>query len=93
MSKTIVFSDSLDPEKAKQISNWCNGKIKCSFGIGTNLSNDVGVTPLNMVIKMSAAKPTPEDEWIPTIKLSDVAGKHTEDVKMIEVCKYLLNIK
>ena len=93
LSKTIVFSDSLDPEKAKQISNWCNGKIKCSFGIGTNLSNDVGVTPLNMVIKMSAAKPTPEDEWIPTIKLSDVAGKHTEDVKMIEVCKYLLNIK
>jgi len=93
LSKTIVFSDSLDPEKAKQISNWCNGKIKCSFGIGTNLSNDVGVTPLNMVIKMSAAKPTPEDEWIPTIKLSDVAGKHTGDVKMIEVCKYLLNIK
>jgi len=93
LSKTIVFSDSLDPEKAKQISNWCNGKIKCSFGIGTNLSNDVGVTPLNMVIKMSAAKPTPEDEWIPTIKLSDANGKHTGDTKMIEVCKYLLNIK
>ena len=93
LSKTIVFSDSLDPEKAKQISNWCNGKIKCSFGIGTNLSNDVGVTPLNMVIKMSAAKPTPEDEWIPTIKLSDVEGKHTGDSKMIEVCKYLLNLK
>ena len=93
LSKTIVFSDSLDPEKAKQISNWCNGKIKCSFGIGTNLSNDVGVTPLNMVIKMSAAKPTPEDEWIPTIKLSDIEGKHTGDSKMIEVCKYLLNLK
>ena len=93
LSKTIVLSDSLDPEKAKQISNWCNGKIKCSFGIGTNLSNDVGVTPLNMVIKMSAAKPTPEDEWIPTIKLSDIEGKHTGDSKMIEVCKYLLNLK
>jgi len=93
LSKTIVFSDSLDPDTAKDIQNYCIGKIKCSFGIGTNLSNDVGVTPLNMVIKMSAAKPTPEDEWIPTIKLSDVAGKHTGDVKMIEVCKYLLNIK
>ncbi len=46
-----------------------------------------------MVIKMSAAKPTPEDEWIPTIKLSDVEGKHTGDSKMIEVCKYLLNLK
>jgi len=93
LSKTIVFSDSLDPQKAREINDWCNGKIKCSFGIGTNLSNDVGVTPLNMVIKMTAAKPTPEDEWIPTIKLSDVDGKHTGDQKMIEVCKYLLNIK
>ncbi len=93
LSKTIVFSDSLDPDTAKDIQNYCIGKIKCSFGIGTNLSNDVGVIPLNMVIKMSAAKPTPEDEWIPTIKLSDVDGKHTGDVKMIEVCKYLLNIK
>ena len=93
LSKTIVFSDSLDPEKAKEINHWCNGQIKCSFGIGTNLSNDVGVKPLNMVIKMTAAKPTSEDEWIPTIKLSDVAGKHTGDVKMIETCKYLLNIK
>jgi len=93
LSKTIVFSDSLDPEKAKEINHWCNGQIKCSFGIGTNLSNDVGVTPLNMVIKMTAAKPTCEDEWIPTVKLSDVEGKHTGDPKMIEVCKYLLNIK
>ena len=93
LSKTIVFSDSLDPAKAREINDWCNGQIKCSFGIGTNLSNDVGVTPLNMVIKMSAAKPTPEDEWIPTIKLSDAEGKHTGDEKMIETCKYLLNIK
>lgn len=93
LSKTIVFSDSLDSDTAKDIQNYCIGKIKCSFGIGTNLSNDVGITPLNMVIKMSAAKPTPEDEWIPTIKLSDADGKHTGDPKMIEVCKYLLNLK
>ena len=93
LSKTIVFSDSLDPETAKEIGDWCNGKIKYSFGIGTNLSNDVGVTPLNMVIKMTAAKIEDNGIWIPTIKLSDVSGKHTGDPKMIEVCKYLLNIK
>jgi nicotinate phosphoribosyltransferase len=92
LSKTIVFSDALDPEKAREINNWCNGQVKCSFGIGTNLSNDVGVTPLNMVIKMTAAKPSAEDEWMPTIKLSDVPGKNMGDPKMIEVCKYLLNI-
>jgi nicotinate phosphoribosyltransferase len=93
LSKTIVFSDSLDPVTAKAINSWCNGQIKCSFGIGTNLSNDVGVTPLNMVIKMTAAKPTDEDEWIPTVKLSDVDGKNTGEQKMIETCKYILNIK
>jgi len=93
LSKTIIFSDSLDPIKAREINDWCNGQIKCSFGIGTNLSNDVGVTPLNMVIKMSAAKPTAENEWIPTIKLSDTEGKHTGDAKMIETCGYVLNIK
>ena len=93
LSKMIVFSDSLDPEKAKDINDWCRGKIKCSFGIGTNLSNDVGAIPLNMVIKMTAVKPSSDDEWIPTIKLSDVSEKHTGDSKMIEVCKYLLNIK
>lgn len=92
LSKIIVFSDSLDPQKACDINKWCIGQIKCSFGIGTNLSNDVGVTPLNMVIKMTAAKPSAEDKWMPTIKLSDVTGKSMGDSKMIEVCKYLLDI-
>lgn len=98
LSKTIVFSDALTPERAIEIASFCTNKIKFSFGIGTNLSNDVfseesNQKPLNMVIKMTAAKPTSQDEWIPTIKLSDVEGKHTGDVKMIETCKYLLNIK
>jgi nicotinate phosphoribosyltransferase len=93
LSKILIFSDSLDPDRAKGINNWCNGQIKCSFGIGTNLSNDVGATPLNMVIKMSAVKIPAEDRWIPTIKLSDAEGKHTGDQKMIETCKYLLNIQ
>jgi nicotinate phosphoribosyltransferase len=92
LSKTLVFSDSLDPQKACEINKWCNGQIKCSFGIGTNLSNDVGVAPLNMVIKMTAAKPSAEDKWMPTIKLSDVSGKSMGDPKMIETCKYLLDI-
>nr|DAP34436.1 MAG TPA: nicotinate phosphoribosyltransferase [Caudoviricetes sp.] len=27
-------------------------EIRCSFGIGTNLTNDVGVKPLNIVMKL-----------------------------------------
>ena len=75
------------------VTKYSYQKIGSSCGIGTHLSNDVGVTPLNMVIKMTAAKPEEDDEWIPTIKLSDDEGKHTGDEKMIEVCKYQLNIK
>ena len=90
-SKTSIFSDSLNTESARQIKDFCRGIIKCSFGIGTNFTNDVGVKPLNMVIKMTDAKPVNE-EWVPTIKLSDSPGKHTGDQKEIEVCKHILHI-
>jgi len=90
-SKTIIFSDSLNTEAAVKIKDFCRGIIKCSFGIGTNFTNDVGVKPLNMVIKMTAAKPF-NDEWIHTIKLSDAPGKHTGNEKEIEVCKHILRI-
>lgn len=91
-SKTIVFSDGLDVKTALGIKDYCRGKIRCSFGIGTNLTNDVGVKPLNMVIKMTLAKPEGED-WIPTIKLSDTPGKHTGDPGEIDICKHVLRIR
>ncbi len=85
LSKTIIFSDTLTPEKVEKISNYCEGKIKASFGIGTNFTNDVGVKPLNIVIKMTDAKPDGQ-EWTSVIKLSDSRGKHTGDEKMIQMC-------
>lgn len=91
ISKTIVFSDSLNPDIVEKICNSCNGKIKISFGIGTNFTNDVGVKPLNIVIKMYEAKPEGH-KWTPTVKLSDSHGKYTGDEKMINLCKEVLNI-
>lgn len=91
-SKVIVFSDGLNPDKAVEIKNHCRSRIKCSFGIGTNFSNDVGPIPLNMVIKITEAKPEGED-WIHCIKLSDSKGKYTGDQKEIEIAKYTLNIE
>lgn len=90
-SKTIIFSDSLTPDKVEEIASYCAGKIKISFGIGTNFTNDVGVTPLNIVIKMSEAKPEGQS-WIKTVKLSDTPGKYTGDPEMIDLCKKVLNI-
>jgi len=92
MSKVIIFSDSLTTDLAVEIKDHCRGKIMCSFGIVTHFSNDVGVKPLNMVIKMTSAKPEGED-WHHCIKLSDSEGKHTGDKKEIEMAKYLLKIK
>lgn len=89
-TKAIVFSDSLVPEKVKEIRDFCNGKIRISFGIGTNFTNDVGVTPLNIVIKMVAAKPEGYN-WVNTIKLSDSETKYTGDPATIELCKRVIN--
>ncbi|MCQ4036216.1 nicotinate phosphoribosyltransferase [Kaistella montana] len=90
--KYIIFSDGLNMEKVAEITHACKGKIGISFGIGTNLTNDVGVKPMNIVMKLIAAKSI-NGEWIPTVKLSDEHGKYTGDPKMIELAKEFLRIK
>jgi len=90
-SKTIIFSDALTPEKVEEIYRYFNDKIKISFGIGTNLTNDVGVKPLNIVIKVTEAQPEGRD-WLNTIKLSDSKGKYTGDEQTISIAKRSLGI-
>lgn len=90
-SKTIIFSDSLDYEKVRTIAGFCKGKIGVSFGIGTNFTNDVGLTPLNIVIKMTEAHPE-HGEWNKVVKLSDERGKYTGDPATIELAKTILEI-
>jgi len=90
--KYIIFSDALNLEKVEEITNYCKGKIGISFGIGTNLTNDVGLKPMNIVMKLIGVQ-APNQEWIPTVKLSDEHGKYTGDPKMIELAKEFLRIK
>lgn len=90
-SKTIIFSDALNYDKVARIADYCRDKIGMSFGIGTNLTNDVGLVPMNIVVKMVEAFPE-GDEWIPVVKLSDEKGKYTGDEKMIRLAKTILNI-
>ncbi|WP_209390017.1 nicotinate phosphoribosyltransferase [Chryseobacterium sp. RR2-3-20] len=90
--KYIIFSDGLNLEKVEEITNYCNGKIGISFGIGTNLTNDVGLKPMNIVMKLIGVQSI-NKEWIPTVKLSDEHGKYTGDPKMIELAKEFLRIK
>lgn len=90
--KYIIFSDGLNLEKVEEITRACQGKIGISFGIGTNLTNDVGLKPMNIVMKLIGVQ-AQNKEWIPTVKLSDEKGKYTGDPKMIELAKEFLRIK
>lgn len=90
--KTIVFSDAINSiEKIKTIENIIKNRILSSYGIGTWLSNDVGVKPLNMVIKMSEAKPEGIN-WRNCVKLSDSKGKYTGNFKTVKLYKEELGI-
>lgn len=91
LSKTIIFSDALTPEKVERIRAFCQGRIGMAFGIGTNFTNDIGVAPMNMVIKMVEARPEGQG-WLPVVKLSDVPTKNTGDPEMIALAKKVLSM-
>ncbi len=90
--KTIVFSDGLDVNRALTIHKFCQGKIRDAYGIGTSLTNDLGVKPLNIVIKLCRCRPGPDRKWQPTVKLSDHPGKHTGEKNEILRCMEELRI-
>jgi len=68
-TKTLIFSDQLSFPLAIEIARRFHGRARTSFGIGTNLTNDVGFEPLNIVIKMT------ECNGQPVAKVSDAPGK------------------
>ncbi len=68
-TKTLIFSDQLSFPLAIEIARRFHGRARTSFGIGTNLTNDAGFAPLQIVIKMV------ECNGQPVAKLSDSPGK------------------
>lgn len=83
--KTIIFSDSLNVEKAIAIKKYCEGKIKCSFGIGTHFTGDFSGSPaLNMVIKLWSVN------GLPVVKLGDGNGKNNGDDSAIKFMQWLI---
>ena len=91
-SKTILFSDSLNCDMVDLITSYCRGKIKCAFGIGTFLSNDIlNVEPLRIVIKQIAVY-LPSGRRIFTVKISDDPGKASGDPTALAHAKYELGL-
>ena len=68
-TKTLLFSDSLDFERATEIKRYFDGKAKIAFGIGTFIANDTDAPALNIVMKTTACN------GMDVAKLSDVEGK------------------
>ena len=68
-TKILTFSDGLNLEKAWELHQYFQGRIRTSFGIGTNLTNDMGIMPINIVLKLV------ECNGQPVAKLSDSPGK------------------
>ncbi len=68
-TKRLVFSDGLDLNKALNLHRHFGNRIMTAFGIGTNLTNDMGPTPLNLVMKLVSCNGQS------VAKLSDSPGK------------------
>ena len=68
-TKTLLFSDSLNFEKASAIYEHFKGRCKVAFGIGTYIANDTDERALNIVMKVTRCNG--QD----VAKISDTPGK------------------
>jgi nicotinate phosphoribosyltransferase len=88
MSKTLVFSDGLNFPLMIDLYKRFSGRIKVAFGIGTNLTNDLGYTPLQIVMKMVTCNGQP------VAKLSDNPAKNMcEDKAYLQYLRQVFQIK
>jgi nicotinate phosphoribosyltransferase len=83
LTRTALYSDGLDIQRVLEILRYNEGKINSAFGIGTNLTNDVGVRPLNMVIKLHFIV-LENGQRVGVCKLSDDLGKISGDTQAIK---------
>jgi nicotinate phosphoribosyltransferase len=68
-TKRLVFSDGLNVTKAIELFRHFADRTQLGFGIGTHLTNDAGLVPLNIVMKLTLCNGQP------VAKLSDSPGK------------------
>lgn len=87
-TKLLLFSDSLNFDKAQELFDYFKDRTKVSFGIGTFCSNDTCENALNIVIKLQYVNGRP------VAKLSDAPGKAMcRDNKYLEYLKNSVNFR
>ena len=94
-TKQVIFSNALDTAAAIEIQQYAKEYCQPSFGIGTHFTNDFdGVKPMNIVIKLIAAKIT--ESWSfynDTCKISEDEGKHTGNPEVVRLFMEALHLK
>lgn len=86
-TKRLVFSDALDMPKALSLYRHFADRVQLGFGIGTKLSNDMGLQTLNIVVKLTHVNGQP------VAKLSDSPGKTMcEDQTFLAYLRQVFNV-
>ncbi|WP_294391636.1 nicotinate phosphoribosyltransferase [uncultured Sphingomonas sp.] len=89
-TKLLIFSDAMDVDGIERVHRHFAGRVRTSFGWGTNLTNDfrgcdlagsAQLEPLSLVVKVASA------EGRPAVKLSDNPDKATGDPR--EIARYV----
>ncbi len=87
LTKTLIFSDALTVPRTIELFRRFHGRCQLAFGIGTNLTNDLGYEPLQVVIKMTRCNGQP------VAKLSDTPGKGMcDDEKYLAYLRQVFDI-
>ncbi|RYF07641.1 MAG: nicotinate phosphoribosyltransferase [Comamonadaceae bacterium] len=91
LTKTLIFSDALTVPRTIELYRQFRGRCQLAFGIGTNLTNDLGDAPdhvpLQIVIKMTRCNGQP------VAKLSDAPGKNMcNDEKYLAYLRQVFDI-
>ena len=87
-TKTLIFSDGLTVPRTIELYQQFRGRCQLAFGIGTNLTNDIGCEPLQIVIKMVRCNDQP------VAKLSDTPSKNMcDDEKYLAYLRQVFEIE
>lgn len=74
-NKIVVHSNGLNKNKVIEQDSYSTGKIHKIYGIGTDLSCDVGLGFLHLSMVIKVIYVWVDEKWIPVIKLSDNLAK------------------
>ncbi len=87
LTKILIFSDALTIPRTIALFERFNGRCQLAFGVGTNLTNDLGYEPLQIVIKMTRCNGQP------VAKISDTPGKGMcDDEKYLAYLRQVFNL-